>query len=400
MKRTFWQALAVLAALLCSEITWAGDPVPTPAAAGNKADNLITSFDRLFKRTDLYHVETLPENSNVIRITPRITGHGFVTGTSWCGSRLLRFYYGFHDYDPGEKIPSEHGSYLADIQSRKVWRLNKMPGGGEVINCSPDGEWLLYSIREGKDAIVWRYQLHTGKKERFVRFRGGAIDHEKRWLKGEWSPDGNRILYFGKSMEAFKISDPVWQIFWFKRKFIPGNYAWLADSSGMVLRYRSDPHSPSLVVIDHSGDPAKPLEVLENAPSKFGALKMDNTGHLYGIEDTQLGPSRALTQLRRCTLQKMKILKCEPAIPGDPNISGAYDLSPDGKVVYYTGDEDDKGVSRRCLWRYEQSIDEKTCMVVQGFMDGLSPDGQYIAFSSGNTGGGFGVLSLKPGKER
>lgn len=403
MKSNFQRALIGLAALLCCEITWAGNTAATPVTTVGETDNLVASLDRLFKKTDLYRVIVYPKRPDVLEITRADTdiNKGSLTGAAWCGSRLLRFHYGHYDYDPGEKVPPDHGWYLADIQSRKVWRLRKIPRGGEIINCSPDGQWLIYKrSSQGNKVVLGRYNIIVGTKDDFVRYKDPFHN-----AMGEWSPDGTKILFYQKvNLVSLKTSEPAWKIFWLNRVLSSNGFEakWLGDSSGVLLRYQSDPknnRSERVLAIDRSGDRTKPLEILKNVPPQFAILKTDIVGHIYGIEYTKTGSSKVLTQLRRCKLEN-KILKCEPAIPGDPDISSAYELSSDGNVIYYVGDDEDAGVSKRCLWQYERSVGEKTCMVIQGFIHGLSSDGQYIAFSGTDLDGGFGVLYLKPSNNK
>jgi hypothetical protein len=385
VKNIFCKALAIFVILVCSEIGSAEDSVPTTVATINKTDSLVTSLDRLFKRTDLHRVVVYPEQPDVLQITRTDTdiNKGSITGAAWCGFRLLRFHYGHYDYDPGEKVPPDHGWYLADIQSRKVWRLRKLPRGGEIINCSPDGQWLIYKRSpQGKEVVLGRYNIVLGTKEDFVRFKDPFYSP-----LGEWSPDGTKILFYGKvDLVNVKTSEPVWNIFWLKRELSLNGFEakWLGDSSGVLLSYQSDPknnRSERVLAIDRSGDRTKPLEILKNVPSKFGILKTDSAGRVYVVEHTQIGPSRMLTQLRRCALED-KILKCEPAISGDPDVSTAYDLSSDGKVIYYMGDDDDKGVKRRCLWHYDLASKEKNCISTGGEVPlGVSPDGRNLAIS-------------------
>jgi hypothetical protein len=403
MNNSFYQALVLLAALLCTEIIWAGNAMTEPVTSVSEADGLVRSLDHLFKRENIYRMVVHPEQPDVLQITRTDSGanSGSLTNVVWCGSRLLRFHYGHYDYDDGEKVPPDHGWYLADIQSRKVWRLRKLPGGGELVNCSPDGQWLIYKrIFHGRKVILGRYNVASGMKEDFVRFK----DPFSTSL-GEWSPDGTKILFYGKSdLVSIKTSAPVWNIFWVKRDLSLNGLEviWLSDSSGVLLRYQSDPKNNSskrILGIDHTGDPAQPIEMLKNAPSDFNRLKTDIAGHIYGMERMEIGAGRALTQLQRCVSEN-KFLKCERAIPGDPNVSLEYAISLDGKVIYYSGDDEVAGISKHCLWQYERSVGKKTCIVIRSQMYGISPDGRYIALDMATDPSGFGVLNIQFGNKK
>jgi hypothetical protein len=388
MKRIFLHFLTVLVVMLFSGMAWASDSGLPSTVTVNETDSFVTFLDRLFKRTNVHRVVVHPEQPDVLQITRTDTdiNKGSITSAEWCGSRLLRFHYGHYDYDDGEKVPPDHGWYLADIQSRKVWRLRKLPGGGEIVNCSPDGQWLIYKrIFHGRKVILGRYNVASGMKEDFVRFK----DPFSTSL-GEWSPDGTKILFYGKSdLVSIKTSTPVWNIFWLKREISLNGFEarWLGDSSSVLLRYQVDlknNRSESVIAVDRFGDPAKPLEILKNVPLKFEILKFDSANRLYGIESTQTGPSNVLTQLRRCTLED-SILKCESIIPSDPQVSTGYQISPDGSSVYYTpfGDSNhEEEKNRSCLWRIDLASKEKTCISTGGEVPfGVSPDGRNLIIS-------------------
>jgi len=361
------------------------------------SDELVAALDRLFSRTDLHRMKPDRANPNVLRVSTA-SNTGTVTGVQWCGPRLLRFHYGHFDYDPDEKIPPDHGWYLSDIQSRISWRLKALPLGGNLVSCSPDGQWLLYSSASKDSIVISRYNLYTGKREPFARFNGGTFGPERSWLEGKWSPDGNRIIYFGRSIEALKIDDPVWKIFWFKREKreqVPTDFGWLADSSSLAIRFRHDPldfSSPFEIAIVRSGDPSERLQVLTGAPASLGRLQIDSVNNIYGVE----GVLRE-TRLRRCRLNDTT-LKCEVAIPGDPDVSTAYDISIDGKTVYYKAEDSINGSRKNCLWRYRRDSNEKSCVALQQWTKGLSPDGLHIAVS-GAPGDSFSVYLVQDPKK-
>jgi hypothetical protein len=386
MKSIFLQFFIGLAALLCCEITWAGNTAA--ATSANETDGLVTSLDYLFKRTDVHRAVVYPEQPDLLQITRADfdVNKGSILSAEWCGSRLLRFYYGHYDYDEGEKVPPDHGQYLADVQSHKIWRLRKFSGGGEIVNCSPDGQWLIYKrSSHGAEVILGRYNITSGTKEDFVRFK----DPFSTSL-GEWSPDGTKILFYGKvDLVGVKTSKPVWNIFWIKRELsLNGLEAkWLGDSSGVLLHYQSDPknnRSKFVLAIDRSGDPAKPLEVLDNVPPEFRLAMIDSANHIYGVVDIR-EPVRTGTYLRRCVSVK-KNLECESIIPGDPQVSLKPLISPDGKSIYYSpygsSDRADKK-DRGGLWRYDLARNEKTCVLPDSETPlGISPDGHNLAIST------------------
>jgi hypothetical protein len=381
--------------------------ITSPGVDKGSADDLVAALNRLFKRAEAFRVEAHPKYAAVLRIVLPGDGDGHVTSAEWCGPRMLRFYFGHSDYIGDEKIPKGHGTYLMDIGSRTVWSLRLLPGGGEVVNCSVDGDWFVYARRDGKDTIVGRYHLRSGKREDYVRLRdsaGQGPDGSRLRIAGVWSPYGRKIAHVWEKIDVIKTSEPVWEVFRVRRKF--GQLAdllWLDDSSAVVLKYFTahsvrNPPFVSEVAIDHSGDPDKPLQVLGppvglgGSPTRFGVLKPGRSSSLYGVVYYGRTQKDSFKHLRRCVIG-VNALHCQPAIDGDPKVSTAYDVSPDGKVIYYQ----ELSPSKPCVVRYDTTSRKKDCLwqeIVHELK--LAPDGNWIAIGGlgANNELGFGVMRV------
>ena len=203
-------------------------------------------LDKIFPRAAQFKLEQHPKHSAVLRIALLSSGDGSVTSAEWCGPRILRFYFGYSDYIGDMKIPKEHGAYLMDIESRTVWRLRPLPGGGELVNCSIDGEWLIYARTVGKDMIVGRYHSSTAKREDFAHFKDirNSPNDSRLLTEGVWSPDGKKIAYGWKKDRSYKNERTGMGGIQVETRFSPGQLAdfrWLGDSTRVILRYFSKP---------------------------------------------------------------------------------------------------------------------------------------------------------------
>jgi hypothetical protein len=371
MKGSFSRTLlATLFILLCNTSSLAGKIGSTSAASESKND-VIATLDRLFQRSSMHRVEMHPQDSNLFRVARGGSDQGSVTSASWCGSHLLMFGYGF--FDPVKQEPPSHGGFLVDLDSRKIWRLGKLATGERIGGCTVDGEWFIYhkKFNKGQDLVFGRYNLRTGKKEDMLHFKGSEYLPSLMW-----SPDGSKILYTQeRTIVVLMTSEPIWKLFWGKRWKFPHNgfeVTWLGDSSGVLVRYASNPNdnmSERRLAVDRTGDPLTPLEVLLT-PSDLSRLKVDSSNRVYGIKN--------ISQLQRCIFGD-KALQCEPAIADDPAID-VYDITSDGSVIFYA----DSNMSRpgACLWRYEIVNKQKTCLWKhrQGTILLVSPDGYHLAF--------------------
>lgn len=389
VKRHTVAVLYVAAFVFASMAVWRG------AYAEDAVRTANTSGLRIpFSETTVHPVGVHPQNPNLLRIARISDDVGTVTSADWCGSRLLMFGYGF--FDPVEPEPPSHGGFLVDVASRKTWRLGELAPGERVMDCTRDGQWFIYfkRVNQGKDVVLGRYHIETGRKEDFLRFNNSP------YLQlGLWSPDGKKI-YFGRKENGvvLKTADPVWQIIWGKPQFSRSEVAWLGDATGLLVKYQSDPNdnkSDWVFAIYRFDDAGGRLETLD-APIDLRVLAVDGANRVYGI--------RGQVHLSRCTLRG-KALQCEPAIADDPEVATIYDFLPDGSAIFYT----DRHPARpgTCLWRYEEATRQSTCLWGHGVGTQLhvSPDGRSVAFSTNGLyppdkrGATHGFAVLRVGKD-
>lgn len=339
-----------------------------------------------FPETTVHRVEEHPQNKNILLIArDRVAqDEGSVSGAGkWCGPRLLMFAYGYTG-GYGKVFPF-HGGFLFDVVSRKMWKLGKLHGG-EGIGCSPDGEWLTYfkKVNQGKDLVLWRYHIKTGKKEPFLQ-----LDAKVGYM-GMFSPDGKRILYFRKRMgEPIKTGDPQWKISWLGwEQGRQATAVWLADSTGILVKDLSDPKdnlskSVMWTARPEALDQRRPLRV----DSELSQLKVDAANRIYGIH-YQTFPHIPGTQqksklsLFRCEITTSDSLKCVEAISGNPGISPGYHVSPNGEVIFYLDPRETQGA--RCIWRYDIKSQKKQSLWCGSTeFTALSGDGGYLSFDGG-----------------
>ena len=339
-----------------------------------------------FPETTVHRVEEHPQNKNILLIArDRVAqDEGSVSGAGkWCGPRLLMFAYGYTG-GYGKVFPF-HGGFLFDVVSRKMWKLGKLHGG-EGIGCSPDGEWLTYfkKVNQGKDLVLWRYHIKTGKKEPFLQ-----LDAKVGYM-GMFSPDGKRILYFRKRMgEPIKTGDPQWKISWLGwEQGRQATAVWLADSTGILVKDLSDPKdnlskSVMWTARPEALDQRRPLRV----DSELSQLKVDAANRIYGIHYQTFPhipgtPQKGKRSLMRCEITTADSFKCEEAIAGNPNITPSYQVSQDGGVIFFH--DHVEAEDQCCIWRYDVNNKQKQ-RLWEGraiFSLNLSLDGKYMAFKS------------------
>lgn len=372
----FLPALALGAGLLIALTGSTGHAADEQSVARSTTTELRIPFPE----TTVHRVEVHPQNKNLLLVARDRgqQGEGVVTGAHWCGPRLLMFAYGYSG-GYGKVLPF-HGGFLFDVVSRKMWRIGKFDGSDGTLNCTPDGEWLLYSKKEnqGKNLVLWRYHIRTGKKEPFLQLDAKITQASSQW--GAWSPDSKKMLYFRKRMgDHIKTGDPQWEAFWLGWEPPPalqGTAVWLADSASILVNGSE--------IRRVAGNQRKQL----NTDLKLSMLQVDAANRIYGINYQTLPHipgthQKSKLSLFRCEITLSDSLKCDEAITGNLDIAPGFQVSPNGDAIFFDDPTDAPG--KRCIWRYDVRSQQRQCLwewkAFAGFLS-LSPDAKLLAFMS------------------
>ncbi len=365
------------------------------ATSTTDAGDRTAQLDKIFPRATQFRVGSHPKFPSVLRVEPPKNGDGSVTSAWWCAPGVLLFYYGHPDYHGDKMIPKSHGVHLMDVRARAVWRAKPSHPGSELVQCSIDGNWFLHARKIGKDTIIGRIHLHTGKSEDIARFnklawRLGA-SQSQRWpseIYGTWSPNGRVLAYkWGVNIDALRMGEPAWLIY-LPKKELPEpihELVWLDDSTRVLIGYSigSDrAHIPRFATGDIR-NLGKPYQILGpprglNGAGELRYLKRGPSSTVYGVFQTK-GPSGTTLHLRQCVIDA-GVLNCKPVIDGDPNIS-SYSVSTDGTVILYK----EHGSTGTCkgIARYAVISRKKDCPWPEKVFNlSYAEDGDWIAMQS------------------
>ncbi|MBI5599215.1 MAG: PD40 domain-containing protein [Deltaproteobacteria bacterium] len=273
------------------------------------------------------------------------------------------------------------------------------------FNCSPDGRWVVYMDRasnrldkgqrvmtaedygfdeeldvwpvwEGYVADLYRFDVASGKKQRFavVRFEVPAWEVV--------SPDGLKAFLGGKHNSSMDMPEPKWEPLWFSADdpkdwdWNQTEARWLKDSSGVVR----PGHNRLYVEVFGKGGWAKRLAVSPEAKDSMFALTVDKNGGIYFLvsEGPEPQPDRFL--MYRCAL-KDKELSCQVVLDRNSYII-SYDILPAGDIIFTESGDN-------CIRRISPKYIKAECVAggryrAEIFMIGISPDGKRLAYETLN----------------
>lgn len=251
------------------------------------------------------------------------------------------------------------------------------------IGCTFDGKWVVYADSQssrpdrpyprrfevdplhGWDGWVqdlWRYELATGRRQRFavVRSGGGVV----------LAPTRLRIFLGARHNSGIRMPAPRWEVFW-SRRDRSQNGSWFRDSSGIVM-LDSDPVRRRLVV-EMFGPRGWTKEFDLDLGGMPVAVHTDGESRVYiSVELEGVG----WNTLFRCLLSGGGP-RCERVL----RRVGLFDVLANGEIVHI--DEDENCIKRVTLGRLGSP-----CIVTNGGQSdfrlrlwGASPDGSWIVFS-------------------
>jgi hypothetical protein len=296
--------------------------------------------------------------------------------------------------------------------------LIKVPNGERVrvspnesdypFNCSPDGEWIVYMDRastrldkadkvmeaedygfdpeldvwpvwEGYVADLYRYNVATGKRQRFAVVRSELPSWEVV------SPDGLKVFLGSKHNSYIEMPEPKWEAVWFTREDWDWNQTgalWFKDSSGVVSYGHN---STNRVFVEFFGENgwAKRFVPDEGLENNIENLAVDGENRVYFlIKERGYVPIEVKGKwfMYRCVL-KDKDLSCEMVLERNRYII-SYKILPDGYIVFSESDDN-------CLRLISPRHTDSECVAGDRrpgeiYLIGISPDGRQVAYETFN----------------
>ena len=293
--------------------------------------------------------------------------------------------------------------------------LIKIPSGERVnvshnaldypFNCSPDGKWVVYMDRastrldkadrvmtaedygfdpeldvwpvwEGYVADLYRFDVATGKKQRFAVVRSEVPAWEVV------SPDGTKAFLGGRHNSSIDMPEPWWEPLWFSADdpkdwdWNQTEARWLKDSSGVVR----PGHNKLYVELFGKGGWAKRLAVRPEAKDSMFALSVDKNGGIYFLVSEGPEPQLGRFLMYRCKIED-KELSCQVVLNRNSYII-SYDILPEGDIIFTESDDN-------CIRRISPKHIKAECVAggryhAEIFMIGISPDGKWLAYETLN----------------
>ncbi|MBI1911212.1 MAG: hypothetical protein HYS21_04360 [Deltaproteobacteria bacterium] len=336
-------------------------------------------------------LENQSPNSNVTAKKERLVARdiGFeVASVRWCGNDRLLIY--------GDK-----GLRLLDLKGQ--WTFVSTKQTDYPLNCSPDGEWVIYVDRKSwridrgrvappDDEIEgeseWqgfvedlvRYEVATGKRQVF------AIVRDRPNLLDIVSPDGVKAFIGGRHNTPFKMREPKWGMRWLKNEWVHFDPVWFADSSGIVTMVSDEKKNMSLGVEIFGENgwsrdfiPGRDFDIKGRLGDAI-AIK-NKTISLLTVESySEVKMGREMGRNRyffyACDIKRSG-LNCKEILEFDLRYTDIrYAVLPDGDIVYKESDD-------KCIRRFSQSRAKAECISGgpnMGRFYGLSPDGSRIVY--------------------
>jgi len=313
----------------------------------------------------------------------------------WCGNNAIVVYN------------EDMGIGLIKIPSGE--RVNVSPNALDYpFNCSPDGKWVVYMDRastrldkadrvmtaedygfdpeldvwpvwEGYVADLYRFDVATGKKERFAVVRSDLPSWEVA------SPDGLKAFLGSRHNSSMEMPEPKWEALWFTREdwdWSQTSAVWFKDSSGVI----SDGHTPTnRLFVEYFGEGgwAERFVLGPEFEGNISEPKVDEKNKIYFL--TQEKGFGAISErggwlLHRCAL-KDKDISCEIVLER-PHSIYSYDILPDGDIIFTESDDN-------CIRRISPKHTDAECVAGgrrpgEIYLIGISPDGRRLAYETFN----------------
>ncbi|MFQ5428073.1 MAG: hypothetical protein ACE5EZ_03735 [Thermodesulfobacteriota bacterium] len=294
--------------------------------------------------------------------------------------------------------------------------LIKVPSGKRIkisqskleypFNCSPDGRWVVYMDRastrqdktdrvlraedlgfepeldvwpswEGYVANLYRYEVATGKRQRFAVVRSDLPAWEVV------SPDGLRAFLGSAHNSSIEMPEPKWEPLWLTHSGLnkddwdwgQTDGQWFSDSSGVVM-----PGDKRLYVeIFGKGGWAKRFAVKPELKDSISALSVDkNNGIYFLVSDDVPRQPRTKHSLYRCKIDDKK-LSCKEVFYRNRYIF-SYDILSNGDIIFTESDDN-------CIRRISAKHRNAECVAggrynAEVLIIGISPDRKWLAYET------------------
>ena len=306
--------------------------------------------------------------------------------TRWCGNTGLIY----------RRVNA--GIEFVDIRTRERIKINLGDSNDTFLNCTSDGEKLLYYDRKSRrvdeeieDPVelapgvfgwledtedIYIYEVRTGKKTLVATTRNSA---EYDAL----SPDESKILLGKKHRLASKKGVPEWEGVWFTRNWYPTGAKWFFDSSG-VISYGQLYNN--IICVEKFGEDGWAECFKMNSESE--AIKVGRDNRIYYL--AMDAPIYELYHLHlyQCDTE-YKNLKCRRILKGFDDVLSSYDFLPNGDIIFYDRERDE------CIRRATPGQGNARCVITPEFggavydnisLTAVSPDGRWLAFERYNRG--------------
>ena len=304
--------------------------------------------------------------------------------TRWCGNTGLVY----------RRVNA--GIEFVDIRSRERIKINLGDSNDTFLNCTSDGEKLLYydyqSLRLDEDIEdpdefgpgnfgrhqytedIYAYEIRTGKKTLVATTRNsGNYD--------ALSPDGSKILLGRKHGLSSKKSAPEWEGVWFTKNWDPIQAKWFFDSSGVVTHINTMDHS---ICVEKFGEDG--WAECFNEYNRCDEFKVGRDNRIYYLDRDAPLDELYHIRLHQCDIKDRK-LKCKRILKGFDDVLSSYGFLPDGDIVFYDRYQGE------CIRRATPGQGNARCVITPEFggvvydsvsLKGISPDGRWLAFTRSN----------------
>ena len=288
----------------------------------------------------------------------------------WCGKMNALVYH--------KKV----GLFIYEVESGKKVKVGN--GYQVPLACSPDGEWLIYedkkSVRwdtetsEELVADIWRYELKTGKREKFFIV---SDDEASSGSSAIFAPVGNTLYLVYKPVTTMEMPEPKWDVVWLEREragsvWFKEPLALIGDGSG---RYQM-----GALVIDVIS-PYKKQFVMDAGFHDSTILMIDAQERIY-MRTADDNFSRG-EQTVRCSIDVNKVaISCESIfkdIMAEGHPYFGFDITKDGDFAVTSLWKDSCVRLRRIGESEGRCITSDDRMV--GTKVNISPDEKWLAFT-------------------
>lgn len=303
----------------------------------------------------------------------------------WCGNKILL-------------VALKNGKTMEIDTLNNKSRVISHPHNVTLEACTSDNEWMIYSNRQSvrwdkgsyERGVVdfWRYNLKTGKRQKFAIAEDGSDI--------EISPDGKKFLFDSSQPKTYiRQPEPKWELIWPSGKWGPKGTLggiveahWLSDSSKILILARDKKDKKYKFFVEETGK-NKISQLSTNLENMYiNGLRIDRANRIYILASPVSSFSRLPKasdlkySLFRCSI-KGETLDCEEILKRDKSIE-SFDITPDGKKIVFKEEIEAPWRKNTCIWLFEEGASEVKCITpnaTDNSVFSISPDGRWVAYT-------------------